>query len=404
MNVLLIHNRYKQRGGEDAVFEAEGAMLSSYGHAVERLVFDNSSIRSISDKIKAAAGILYNSASRKKLDGCIDAFHPDVMHVHNFVPIASPSVFFAAQAHHIPVIMSIHNFRLICPSATLFYHGKIYEKSIHSVFPLDPIIKGVYHESVLDTAAVELMTATHHLAGTWKNKIDRYIVMTNFAREKFMESSLHIPEHKFVIKPNFVTDNGAGEDVRENFFLFAGRLSEEKGLTILLRAARAKGFNLLVIGDGPLKNEVEEAAGNHQNIHYLGFKPKTDVIHYLKNCKALIFPSVCYEGFPIIILEAFSTGTPVIASRLGSMAEVVTDHFNGLHFEPGDEVDLGRKIDELSIDPGLARELSVNSRSTYLDNFTPEKNYQQLLKIYEDAIVFKRQAAAAGKHAEPEHA
>ncbi|QHT71625.1 glycosyltransferase family 4 protein [Rhodocytophaga rosea] len=394
MRILLIHNKYQQKGGEDVVFGAEGELMASHGHTVERLLFDNSQIKSAKDVILSGIGSVYNVQSANRVDAVIRFFQPDIIHVHNFFPLASPAVFFVAAKFGVPVIVTLHNYRLICPSYSLYYDGKIYEKSIHKVFPIDAILKGVYRESKIQTASTVLMTGIHKLTGTWKNKVDRYIVLTEFAKNKFLDSSLQVPTEQLIVKPNFTDDLGIGEEQRENFFLFIGRLTGEKGIQTVLDAAATGKFTLKIIGDGPLKETVESYAARYPNILYAGFQQKPFIISELKKCRALVFPSVWYEGFPMTILEAFSTGTPVITSKLGGMAEIVDDLQNGLHFLPGNSADLVDKIQVLSADAKLSIQLGKQARQDYLDKYTPEKNYTLLLSIYEQAI-------AAKKHKQP---
>lgn len=385
MKILIVHNKYQQQGGEDGVFEAETDLLLSHGHSVQQLVFDNRRIETGLDRFLSGLRIFYNPASARKTQECIRAFKPDVIHVHNFVPLASPAVFFVAKRNKIPVVATLHNYRLICPSATLFYDHRIYEKSVHSIFPVDAILKGVYRNSKFQTAGLVAMNAFHNLAGTWRKKIDKFIVLTEFARNKFEDSSLRVDADQFAVKPNFVADPGLGEDRRDDYFLFVGRLSDEKGIDTLLEASRLGEFRLTIIGDGPLRNKVEEAAGENTNIEYLGFQKKAVIFNLLKRCKALIFPSVWYEGFGLTIIEAFATGTPVIGSRIGVVPEIITDNFDGLLFTPGDARDLILKID-LMKNPIFAGQMFGNSRKTYLSRFTPEKNYTILLEIYRQAL------------------
>lgn len=386
MRILLIHNFYQQPGGEDYVFRSEGELLEKNGHTVDYLTYDNKSIRSLMAWISAAIGTIYNRSSARRLTRKIISFKPDVIHVHNFLPLASPAVFSIAKKHNIPVVLTLHNYRLLCPGATLFHKYGIYEKSIRHLFPWEAIWKGVYRNSSLQTALVAMMTAFHHFKGTWKSNIDRYVVLTTFASRKFEGSVLQIPKYKFVLKPNFVYDMGKGSAKRDNFFLFAGRLTVEKGIHTLLKAAEQDGFNLIVVGDGPLRGVVEGAARLFPNICYLGHRPKGEVWYYLKKCKALIFPSIWYETFGMTIIEAFSTATPVIASRLGAMSELIQDGANGLLYEPGDIHGLCYAVRKLSGDVKLAGELSFNARITYLRKYTPRVNYRKLIAIYEDVI------------------
>ena len=386
MRIILIHNIYQQAGGEELVFQTEGDLLREQGHHIDSLVFDNKSLNNSFAKFLSGIRVIYNPTSAKKLRKKIEAFKPDLIHVHNFFPLASPSIFFVAKKYRIPVVVTLHNYRLICPSASLFYDHSIYERSINSPFPLDAILKGVYRNSRLQTAAMVMATRFHNLIGTWKYKVDKFIVLTEFARTKFTNSILRTASEAIVVKPNFVVDNGPGEMHRENFFVYIGRLSVEKGVETLLQSLTIHRYNLVIIGDGLLRDKVENFAKSNRNLSYLGQQDKDVIMRHLKKCKALILPSNWYEGFPMTILEAFSASTPVIASYLGAMTEVVQDNFNGLHFEAGNANDLTHKIRLLESNVSLAMELSENARTTYLNRYTPEKNYKLLFDIYNQLL------------------
>lgn len=387
MNILLIHNRYKEAGGgEDAVFRAESELLSQYQHKVDHLIFDNNEIKTSVDRFVAGFKLIYNPNSANILKKKIAEFRPDVIHVHNFVPIASPSIFFVARRHGIPVILTLHNYRLICPSTMLYHNKRIYERSIRALLPLDAILKGVYGDSRMQTAAVVVMTALHSFIGTWRNKIDQYIALTEFARNKFAGSALSIPSEKLRVKPNFVFDHGPGPEVRKEFFLFVGRLCEYKGIPTLLEAARRSKCKLVIIGDGPMRQEVVDFARGNPDVTYLGFQEPSVVMNYIKMCKALIFPSKVYEGFPITILQAFSAGTIVVASRLGGMAEIIQSGVNGFHFEVENVDDLISRMREISAGPEYLRSVAANARLSYCELYTPEKNYTLLMNIYACAL------------------
>jgi glycosyltransferase involved in cell wall biosynthesis len=389
MRILLIHNKYKQPGGEDTVFQSESELLTRHGHIVDHLVFDNADIKTFFDRCLSGLRTIYNRASARCLEERINQFQPQVIHIHNFVPLVSPSVLFVAKRNKIPVVLTLHNYRLICPSATLFHGNAIYEKSIRSFFPFHAIMKGVYRNSSIQTAAIACMTAWHNLIGTWRNKVEFYITLTQFARDKFRSSALSIPDEKLVVKPNFVVNRGKGPEKRKDFFLYVGRLTEEKGIRTLLQAAQLHNFPLTIIGDGPLRKLVEDAAKKTTSIKYLGYQNNDGVMEHLKTCKALIFPSIWYEGFPMTILEAFSVGTVVLASRLGGMAEIIQNRVNGLHFEAGNANDLVTRILEMSGQDEWLRYMSGNARLTYLEHYTPEKNYIMLTDIYDQAIASK---------------
>ena len=385
MRILLVHNKYQQAGGEDKVFESEGELLANHHHVVERLEFDNKEIRTKADKVLSGLSGIYNLRSGSILQQKIIEFRPDIIHVHNFVPLASPSIFFVAKRNNVPVVLTLHNYRLICPSATLFYDHGIYERSIRSLFPFDAVMKGVYRNSRLQTAGLAAMTSFHNIIGTWKTKVNTFIVLTEFAKSKFKESVLGLTEEKFALKPNFVADPGIGNELRDDFFLFIGRLTEEKGIDVLLNAFKHCDHKLVIIGDGPMREKVEVVVHENSNIEYLGFQQKALIMDRLKKSRALLFPSIWYEGFPITILEAFATGTPVIGSKIGGVAEIIRDRKNGLHFEAGSKDDLIRAMNDLN-DTQLAKTLGENARSTYLERYTPELNYKLLMDIYQKTI------------------
>lgn len=395
MRILLIHNKYKQAGGEDNVFAAESELLEGYGHEVEQLLFDNSVIRTFLDKCLSGLRAFYNPKSARIVAQKIEAFRPDVIHVHNFVPLVSPSVFYVANRYRIPVILTLHNFRMVCPSATLYHNRAIYEKSLTSYFPVDAVARGVYRNSILETAILACCIGLHHLLGTWKRRVDFYIALTSFAKEKLTSARVPLPADKILIKPNSVQDCGMGTARRRDHFLFVGRLVEEKGLRTLLQATWRSPFRLIIIGDGPMQQEVIEHTQKNPHVIYLGPQNKATVVSHMKACAALIFPSLWYEGLPLTLIEAFSAGTPVIASNLGAMKELIQHGVNGLLYEPGNERDLVRCVEDVQHERVDADAMSERARATYLRYFTPERNYNLLLTIYNRAIAMKH--AVPGK-------
>lgn len=398
MRILLIHNKYKQAGGEDGVFKTEGDLLAGFGHQVDELVFDNSVITGFWNKCINGLKFIYNPTSAKIIRKKIESFKPDVIHVHNFVPLVSPAVFWEADRHRVPVVLTLHNFRMVCPSATLFYKNFIYEKSLRSIFPFDAVMKGVYRNSIVETAILAFGIAFHHLIGTWRNKVDFYIALTSFAKGKFVGARMPLPFAKVLVKPNSVQDCGMGTARRRDHFLFVGRLVEEKGLRTLLQAAFLSPFRLIIIGDGPLQQEVIDHAKMNPNVVYLGPQNKATVISHMKACAALIFPSLWYEGLPLTMIEAFSAGTPVIASNHGAMAELIHHNVNGLLFDPGRERDLVRCIEDVMHERVDVDAISEKARATYLKYYTPERNYNLLLTIYNRAIALKHASPTKWKN------
>ncbi|WP_276497268.1 glycosyltransferase family 4 protein [Pontibacter litorisediminis] len=395
MRILQIHNFYKQAGGEDTVFEQEAQLLRAHGHTVEQLTFSNNNVTSITDKLQAALGVVYNPQSANSIGKSIKAFKPDVVHVHNFFPLVSPGVFWVCHKYNVPVVMTLHNYRLVCPSAVLYYDGKVQLENVQQTFPVKSILKGVYRGSRVETASVVLATGVHKLLGTWRDKVSKFIALTPGAAELFQNSSLRLRREQVRIKPNFTADPGMGAAIREDYFLYLGRLTEEKGIRTLLEAHGRKPFPLRIIGTGPLQGLVEAYAAKNPKVEYQGFRQREEAMAQLKQARALIFPSEWLETFGMTAVEAFATGTPVIASKIGGGAHIVQHQQNGLHYTPGDAQELARQVELLQTLPDLARKLGHNARESYEQLYTPEANYLELLSIYEDAIQPAKQQATA---------
>jgi glycosyltransferase involved in cell wall biosynthesis len=387
VKILFIHNRYQQPGGEDVAVELESSVLKEKGHETQFLFFDNTGITGLFQKLKTGFKAVYNPGSAIQLKRKIAEFKPDLIHIHNLFFTASPSVLYTAQRFKIPVIFTLHNYRLICANALLLRKNEICELCIHKKLPIAGIRYKCYRNSVTGSALVTLISGFHKFIGTWKNKITTYITLNEFSRSRLLQSSLQIEEHKMITKPNFIPDPGEGSPQRENFFLFAGRVVKEKGVHVLAEAfAGIPEYKVKIIGDGPEKKSLEEKFNSYPNISFTGYMDHYSVLEYMKRCKALICPSIWYEGAPLTIIEAFATGTPVIASRLGSMAESISEGYNGLHFIAGDAIDLQEKIRLFIQKTNKDTKLYQNARQSYLEKYHPDIHYKAIMNIYEDAI------------------
>ncbi len=384
MRIIVIHNYYKGgSGGEDVVFKNEVDLLRSKGHNVETITFSNQNIKGGIISIFNGFSAIFNFRSYRLVSRVIKNFKPDLIHVHNTFFLASPSVYFAARKFRIPVVQTLHNYRLICPSATLLYKNEIYERSIKYIFPLDAILKGVYKNSSVQTTMVILISGIHKILSTYRNLISRFIVLSDFSVEKFKYSSLKLDSKKLVVKPNFIEDMGFS-DQKEDYFVFVGRLSEEKGIGTLLGAFEGTEFKLRIIGAGDLKPLVENSVKTNQNITYLGFMDREEIALQIRRAKCLIFPSNWYETFGLTIIEAFSCGTPVLTSNIGGHCAMVEPNKTGFHFKVNDYQDLKEKVREISqMDIG---EISLNARREYESKYTGEINYKFLIRIYQDAL------------------
>ena len=329
---------------------------------------------------------IWNTPSLAIIKSAIGQFHPDIIHLHNWHYAIGPLVIRAAHKRKIPIVLTIQNYRLLCPSATLLYKNSLFLDSIEVSFPWKAIRNKVYRNSYIQTFWLAFVIWFHKKSGTWK-MADRYILQTELARSIFESSSLGLHKFQFSVKPNFIKDPGILTDTRGDYFLYVGRLSEEKGIDILLDAFHDKPFDLFIGGDGPLKHMVLEFCKKTPHIHYMGLLDKKAVLDRMRHCTALIFPSIWYEGMPLTLIEAFATGTPVIASNLGAMASMIQNGYNGLHFAAGSCLALSGILEYwIQLDKTEKICFSKNARVSYETLYTPEKNREQLLTIYREAL------------------
>jgi glycosyltransferase involved in cell wall biosynthesis len=392
---MFIHNRYRQPGGEDVALELETGLLAQKGHQVETVVFSNEQEAGFMGKLSAGWKAIYNKASAQKVKNAIRLFRPDVVHVHNWFVQASPAVFYAAAQSGVPVIMTIHNYRFVCANALLLRNNLPCELCVNKTFGTPGIRYKCYHGSAAESAMVTAITGIHKSLHTWQQKVHRYIVLTEFAKAKLLHSSFNVSPDKLVVKPNFIPDPGEGSSQREDFFLFAGRLSKEKGVQVLLEAFRElPSSRLVIIGEGPEKDAWQQAYSSAANITFAGGQPREALLGMMKRCKAVLFPSLWYEGLPFIILEAFATGTPVIASNLGAMAGLIAPGRNGLHFGPGNVQELQQAIS--LFEKGGEDILTMNNgaRQSYVQHYHPDIHYAAIMKIYESTIAEYRSTHA----------
>ena len=381
MKVLIVHNFYKIRAGEYSVLKNEIKLLKDNGNEVITFYKDNKNIKSFYSKVIYFLRIVYSKNIFKEFDYYLKQNKPDVIHVHNFFPIMTPAIFFAAQKNNIPIVHTLHNYRLICPTSTLMHNNRIYEKSIING-SFSTIIDKVYRNSYLGTFALARMISYHKKYNTWDTQVDKFIALTNFSKSKFIEANFLID--KIEIKSNFVFDMYDPESDKKEYALFIGRISEEKGIRCLIKAWEKIDYKLIIVGTGPLENFVKRQL--NENIIFLGKQNKEEIRVLMNAASFLIIPSIWYEGFPMVILEAYSAGLPVLGSRIGSIEEVVLDNITGLHFKPNDSRDIVKKVNRIIKDRELLKKISKNSRKEYLEKYTPSKNYDILINIYNSVI------------------
>jgi glycosyltransferase involved in cell wall biosynthesis len=384
VKILQVHNFYQQTGGEDLVVADEARLLEARGDEVVRHTIHNDQVSALSS-VSLAQRTIWSQPAYRDIRAAIARHQPQLLHVHNTLPLLSPSVYYAASAEGVPVVQTLHNYRLACPAALCFRSGVPCTECVGSFIPWRAIRHACYRNSRTASAAVAAMLSVHRLLQTW-DKPSVYVALTAFARDMFIEAG--VSPDKLVVKPNFVDpDPGAGTGSGD-YAVFVGRLSAEKGLQTLLRAWRVVGsqVRLLIIGDGPLASTVAAATRELPSVTWLERRNPPEILSILRDAKFLVFPSECYETFGRVIVEAFATATPVIAAGHGAAAELVTDGVTGFHFRHGDPSDLATKVLHLNSHPQLQVPMRAAARKAFEDRYTADVNYRLLTAIYHRAI------------------
>lgn len=383
MKILQVHNYYKLPGGEDTVVKNEKELLLSKGHDVIEFTKTNKEIDhfSLYRKLRLLSDTTFSKRIYYEITKLLDKIKPDICHVHNFVPLISPAIFYACKGKRIPVVQTLHNYRLLCSNAYLFRNGKLCEECLGKSL-YNSLKYGCYRNSRIQTFAIACMVEKHKKLGTWNNCVDAYICLTEFAKKKFIEGGL--PKEKLFVKPNFIRVDEEINYTEGEYFFYMGRLDETKGISVLVDCFKnLEKITLIVAGNGPLKRNFENIS---KNIIFLGHIDSIQIKECLKNSVALIFPSVWYEGMPMSIIESFSMGKPVIASNLGAMSEMIEDGKTGLLFEPGISEDLISKVNWAIGHKEKMKQMGINAIKVYEEKYTPEKNYQLLMNIYHKVI------------------
>lgn len=378
ISILIVHNYYQQSGGEDSVVESEVALLRSCGHEVATYLRNNDDVANM-PLVTTATQTLWSSRTTHELLGLIRDFQPDVIHIHNTFPLISPSVYWVAAQIGVPVVQTLHNFRLMCLNALYLRDAKVCEDCAGHL-PWRGVVHKCYRGSVAASAVLAGMLTLHRGLGSYRNKVSRYIALSDFSRNKFIAGGL--PADLIAVKPNFV-DAPAPLDMPRQGVLFVGRLSVEKGIKTLVKAAELlPDAQLRVAGDGPQATILDGIKG----VTKIGVLSAVAVRREMNSTVALVIPSICYENFPRTIVEAFATGLPVIASRIGALAEIVTDGETGLLFEAGNSQDLADKLAWTLAHPEQMAVMGRKARAKYEAEFTAERNYEQLIAVYEAVI------------------
>lgn len=372
--ILRAHNFYRQAGGEDGVFESEESLLLENGHSVVR--YEDHNVHIGNNSVRAGLGAVWNHSAYRRLYGIASRERPDVAHFHNTFPLTSPAAYYALKRLGVPVVQTLHNYRLLCAGATLYREGNVCEECIQQRSLRPALQHACYRGSRAATAATVAMLAAHRSARTWHRMVDVYIALSEFAKRKYIEGGL--PRERIVVKPNHIHPDPGKGDRSGGYALFVGRLSDEKGVRILREAwSELVDVPLVLVGDGPMRDLAWPS-----QVRVLGRRSHDEVLGLMRRASVLVFPSQWYECAPLTILEAFACGVPVIASNLGVMSELVTDELTGLLFKPGDASDLRRCVRWVFEHKETVNGMGAHARAEFELKYTAERSYAGLMRVY----------------------
>ncbi|HVN40481.1 MAG TPA: glycosyltransferase [Myxococcota bacterium] len=385
MRVAIFHNRYFERGGEDVAADAEAALLAKAGHEVHRFTVDNREAITGSrlGPVKTALGAHWNPDTPPQVDAFLDAHPVDVAHVHNFFPVLSPSLHWALARRSVPVVQTLHNYRLLCANGMFLRDGKPCEECV-SRGPWNALRHGCYRGSRAQTAVWARATAHHRRRRTWESAVSLFTTPSEFARRKLLQAGL--AEERVVTKPNPVPDPGPPAPMGEGA-VFVGRLSHEKGVDLLLEAWRAMaGAPLAIVGAGPEESRLRAQADDIAGVRFLGAQEHAHALAAIAAAAFVVVPSRWYEVFPMAALEALACGRALVVPRETALAEIVEPGRTGLHFAFGDAADLARACRELLHALPFTRALGEEARGLYEDVYADGPALGRLEAVYERAL------------------
>jgi glycosyltransferase involved in cell wall biosynthesis len=384
MKVLMLHNRYLIPGGEDQCSVAEADLLRHHGHEVQLLEEDNRRVEQLG-YVRTAMRTVWSRESYRRINDLLRSGGFDILHVQNFFPLWSPSVYYAASRNHVPVVQTLHNYRLMCVNSLLFRDQHLCQECLGRFVPWHGVLHACYRDSRPASAVVASMVGTHKLAGTWRKRVAAYIALTEFSRKLYVAGGL--PAEKITVKPNFIhpsppTGTGGG-----GYALYVGRLSAEKGIVTMLDAWKGarETIPLKIVGEGPLADLVIATAQESSRIEYLGAKSLPEVLGLMRSAEFLVFPSEWYETMGRTIMEAFAVGTPVVATNIGPPASMVVPEETGFHFTPGNVAELRERVEWCSRNLDQVRAMRGKARDAFEASYTGAANAEMLLAIYRRA-------------------
>lgn len=381
MKILQAHNYYQQAGGEDTVVAQEKELLERKGHDVITYYKQNDEIENLTkfQKLRLVKDSTWSKKTYEEVDHLLQKEKFDVCHVHNTLPLITPSIYYACKKNKVPVVQTLHNYRLICTNGLLMRDGRICEDCLgRSAY--GAIAKKCYRNSSIQTYVVARMLQKNKHMGTWTNQVDAYLCLTEMAKKKFIEHGL--PKNKITVKPNFITIESKAKNTDENYLLYAGRVTENKGLGLIKKLANDLSIKIKIAGDGDMVEELR----NIPTLELLGRKTHEETIELARNARAVLFPTTLYEGMPMTIIEAFALKTPIIATEIGASKSMIRNKVTGLLFPLNSYPDFYNCVRFCLENPTKIDQIVEQAYQEYQSNYTPDNNYKMLLSAYQEVI------------------
>ena len=389
MKILVLHNFHRKgsSSGDDQVFKDETRLLEGHGNTVIRYTVSNDFFDSLGTvgKIKAALGMLWSFRNYREVKEIIDKEKPDIVHIHTFFPLMSPSVLYAAKRSGCKVVATLHDTRFVCPCCTSLRGTQLCNKCGDGHY-LRMFKYGCFKNSRLQSLIVALIFKYHRLRKTFYKQIDRYICLNDNQIKLLV--NIGFDKEKITKKYNFVSDKISEikcDEVRNlpsRYVVFYGRIGEEKGIRILMEAWEHLDIPLVVMGSGPLEDEFKSWAEKKENVHYLGYTEHRKCLCIVKNAEFVVFPSIWYEGCSMVEIETMSLEKPLVTTDLGFSEEAIQEGYNGTKFELGNIEEFICKIKMLWNDTERLIIMGENARKDFEEKYLPEDNYNQLERIY----------------------
>lgn len=394
MKVLVIHNYHRtgSASGDDQVFKKETELLQKHGNEVYRYTVSNDDFdqQGVVGKIKLTLGMLWSMKNYRKVRQIIKRKNPDIVHVHTFFPLLSPSILYAAKKSGVKVVATLHDTRFVCPCATSLREGHICNKCGDGHY-LRMVKYRCFKKSCLQSLIVAVIFKIHRVAKSFYKKIDGYICLNDNQIELLknigFDSRKIFKKYNFVPDTELFTSDDNAHNFPKRFVVYYGRIGEEKGIYILMKVwEKLKDIPLVVMGGGPLEEEFKKWVHQQKQVYYLGYTPHEKCLSIVKNAEFVLFPSIWYEGCSMVQIEAESQGKALIATDLGFSTESIRNGYNGYKVKLGDIDGFVKTIKMMWKDPDKCKKMGENARKDYLEKYLPENNYHQLMNIYKKIL------------------